>query len=82
MRNISYIVDFFCPELRLAIEVDGISHEREEVSRNDKIRQSCLEQQGIKVIRFTTSEVCNELDRVIENIHQQCEELQHQTFLP
>ncbi len=71
----SYIVDFFCPELKLAIEVDGISHEREEVSHRDKIRQSYLEQHRIKVMRFTTSEVCDELDRVVENIHQQCEDL-------
>lgn len=70
-----YIVDFFCPELKLVIEVDGISHEREDVSRHDVEKRSYLEKQGVTVMRFTTQEVCNELDRIVENISQQCEAL-------
>jgi very-short-patch-repair endonuclease len=71
-----YIVDFFCPKLKLAIEVDGISHERKDMAQRDAAKSEYLEQQGLRMLRFTSNEVCHELDRVVENIYQRCEELQ------
>lgn len=40
---INYIADFMCKDLMLIIEVDGLSHQFEEVIRKDKIRQEALE---------------------------------------
>jgi type I site-specific restriction-modification system R (restriction) subunit/very-short-patch-repair endonuclease len=47
-----YIVDFYCKDLMLAIEIDGSSHSFEEVYKNDKKRQERLESLGVRFLRF------------------------------
>jgi very-short-patch-repair endonuclease len=61
----NFIVDFYCKELMLAIEVDGISHNHEEASLRDDIRQQKLEDLGVKFIRFTESEMKHDMQNVI-----------------
>jgi very-short-patch-repair endonuclease len=61
---LTYIADFMCKELMLIIEVDGISHQWEEVIRNDKIRQKALEAAGFTVLRFSDDEVLNNIQAV------------------
>src|SRR5438876_2089806 len=51
----NFIVDFFCKELKLVIEVDGITHEQK--TEEDKQRQSKLENLGYCVMRFRDEEV-------------------------
>lgn len=63
-----YIVDFFCNELMLAIEIDGDSHHSEEAKRNDKIRQNKLEQLGISFLRFEDLEVKRDMNLVLGTI--------------
>ncbi len=61
-----YIVDFFCPRLMLAIEIDGASHlDRTE---EDKKRQGELESLGIRLLRFEDIEVKRDLEAVISTI--------------
>ena len=62
-----YIVDFYCPSLKLAIEIDGIASHDSKI-KEDELRQKSLELIGIKVIRFMDSDVRYNLDGVIENI--------------
>jgi len=63
-----YIVDFFCNELMLAIEIDGISHEgREEY---DKQRQNELENMGIKFLRFDDGDVFYNIEKVLNEIER------------
>ena len=64
----SYIVDFYAPQLDLIIEVDGASHEVEEVGRYDRVRQQELEKNGHHVIRFRDEEILEELESVIQSI--------------
>lgn len=52
---LNYIVDFYCSELLLAIEIDGESHYGNEEA--DKIRQNEIEKLGINFLRFDDSEV-------------------------
>ncbi len=52
-----YIVDFFCNELMLAVEIDGDSHRDEDVFENDVKRQKWLEEFGISFLRFTDIQV-------------------------
>jgi len=61
-----FIVDFFCVELMLAIEVDGESHYGNE--ERDRYRQNQLEKLGVNFLRFKDMEVRHRLDKVIENI--------------
>jgi very-short-patch-repair endonuclease len=62
-----YIVDFFCNELMLVIEVDGITHD-DKVNYDFK-RQNDLERYGIKVLRFNALEVVQNIQSVIEAIY-------------
>src|ERR1700752_2725121 len=48
----SYIVDFYCHELKLIIELDGDVHSIDFVNKQDKIRQKNLEKLGLTVLRF------------------------------
>ena len=68
-----YIVDFFCLELGLIIEIDGDVHAYKE--EYDKKRQTILEEKGFKVARYTNYEVRTNLTGVLEDILRKCEEL-------
>jgi very-short-patch-repair endonuclease len=59
-----YIADFLCKELMLIIEIDGLTHQFEEVSENDILREEELEALGFAVIRFDDDEVLNDIDNV------------------
>lgn len=61
----NYIVDFYCKELMLAIEIDGRYHESDDVFANDEVRQKRLESLGVRFIRFTESEVQRDMINVI-----------------
>ena len=64
----NYIVDFYCKELRLALEVDGSVHFIEGQQEKDTIRQNRLEYLGVCVIRFSDLDVKNNLSWVLEEI--------------
>ena len=70
-----YIVDFYCPLLKLVIEIDGLSHDNEMATEYDEIRQKYLESLGIKVKRYTSEQIFNNLEEVIESIRQICLEI-------
>lgn len=70
----NYIVDFFCHELMLAIEIDGISHTWEEVAVNDKIRQRQIENLGIRFLRFDDNDIKQNMSFVLNTIHDWIEE--------
>lgn len=61
----NYIVDFYCKELMLAIEIDGMSHNHEEAFLKDEIRQKKLESFGVIFLRFSESEVKYDIVNVI-----------------
>ncbi|MDO8564923.1 MAG: endonuclease domain-containing protein [bacterium] len=61
----NYVVDFYCPEKKLAIEVDGSQHIDSEV---DKERTRFLEQSEISVLRFWNNEVNTNLEGVLTKI--------------
>jgi very-short-patch-repair endonuclease len=63
-----YIVDFYCTELRLVIEVDGESHLGKENQEYDKVRQDEIESLGISFLRFTNQDVYRNLNKVISVI--------------
>ena len=73
-----YIVDFYCPKLKLVIEVDGYSHLDEKVFANDQVRQEYLENQNITVLRYNSEEIFNNLEQVLEQIYNICQCLNNQ----
>jgi len=64
----TYIVDFYCAELKLAIEIDGESHFIEGSEDRDRQRQEFIESAGIRFLRFTNTDVYERLDGVLETI--------------
>ena len=71
-----YVVDFFCFELLLFIEVDGSIHTLTEVALNDKDREDNLLSLGLHVIRFTNDEILSNIDKVLIGISNMISELQ------
>ncbi|MDW8438718.1 MAG: endonuclease domain-containing protein [Chloroherpetonaceae bacterium] len=63
-----FVMDFYCPELKLAIEIDGETHFTPEAQAYDAMRQARIEQYGIRFLRFTNAEVYGQLGGVIEKI--------------
>ncbi len=63
-----YILDFYAPKIRLAIEVDGGQHTGETQRSLDRQRTQFLEQQGIQVLRFWNHEVLQETEHVLNLI--------------
>ena len=66
-----FVVDFYCSERRLAIEVDGESHFVEGADLRDRERQGIIEDVGIRVLRFTNREVYENLEGVLYKIGEQ-----------
>ncbi|MBP6392183.1 MAG: endonuclease domain-containing protein [Flavobacteriales bacterium] len=62
------IVDLYCPEIRLAIELDGSAHSDPIGSANDGVRDEYLHERGIRVLRFDNREVLEDPERVLEAI--------------
>ena len=64
----AFVIDFYVPELKLAIEIDGPTHYGEVAEAYDARRQSYIESKGIRFLRFTNRQVYRELDAVVEAI--------------
>ncbi len=66
-----FIVDLFCIEHKLIIEIDGsIHYETDKAREHDKSRQAYLEARGYRVLRFTTYDIQNAMADVLESIAQ------------
>jgi Uncharacterized protein conserved in bacteria len=63
-----FVVDFYCHEAKLVIELDGNIHEMPEVKVYDKDRQETIEQLELTVLRFTNDEIFNNLESVVNKI--------------
>jgi len=70
---LDYMVDFYCHEIKLVIEIDGSSHDYKYFA--DKKRQSRLEQYGIVFLRFTDSEIKKDLFSVELALREKIETL-------
>ena len=64
----SFIVDFYCHEYKLAIEIDGEIHLKNEVIEYDDGRSHDIEKYDIKILRFTNNEVFTDLKKITEEI--------------
>ena len=65
-----YIVDLYCHSQKLVIEIDGSIHDLEEMKIKDELRQKELKALGLKVVRFCTKEITNELESVLQTIEK------------
>ena len=63
-----YIVDFYCPESRLVIELDGERHFSITIDDYEAERTKYLEGKGLKIIRFENKELFEDIEAVLETI--------------
>lgn len=64
----NYIVDFYCPSEKLAVELDGEIHFQEEQIKYDKNRDTYINSLGIRVIRFENQDVIYGIEEVLKQI--------------
>jgi very-short-patch-repair endonuclease len=74
-----WVVDFYCPSLKLAIEADGATHYTDEEIEYAKLRQGSIENLGVTFLRFTNMEIYEDMFNVLEKIKAKIEELKTKT---
>jgi very-short-patch-repair endonuclease len=67
-----FILDFFCYEQRLVIEIDGDGHAEPDQRLYDQARTEWLEQRGLRVVRFTSRDIDADIEGVLREIARQC----------
>lgn len=77
-----YIIDFYCPEIKLVVEIDGLTHAEEEVFENDQLRQKYLENLGLIVKRYSTEDVFNNLGQILDDLYELCVRLRSANTSP
>jgi len=78
----TYIIDFYCHDLRLAVETDGYSHNDNKVYTRDIEKQKYLEKMGYKVKRYTDEQVLNSIEAVYLDLKNTCNDLAHRAPHP
>ncbi|HJS17339.1 MAG TPA: endonuclease domain-containing protein [Anaerolineales bacterium] len=75
----NFIIDFYCAQVKLCIEVDGATHLEPSQVEYDAVRTAYLEDLGYQVIRFTNDEVRYNLNAVVEKIVNEIESILNAT---
>ena len=70
-----FILDFYAPKIKLAIELDGSTHSKKENKEYDEARTQYLESKNINLLRFWNSEIERDLERALIKIKQKIKEL-------
>jgi len=78
----SFVIDLYCPTLRLAVELDGGQHTDATHEARDRSRDRWLSERGVTVLRFWNSDVTRNLSGVLESIAAQVSELQSAKMTP
>lgn len=73
-----FIVDFYCEELRLILEIDGDVHGYKTKQAQDAIRETFLRNKNFEIIRYANNDIYNNLEGVMEDLLKKCETLQRQ----
>lgn len=68
----NYVLDFYCPTAKLAVEVDGQAHDFGDRPQRDDRRANWLKAQGIDVLRIAAKEVLRDPDEIAEAVINYC----------
>ncbi len=64
----NYVVDFYCPEKELIVEIDGDTHAAEIIMEQDKVRERYLKSLGYSIIRYNNRDIINNVEGVFEDL--------------
>ncbi|MCX6199481.1 MAG: DUF559 domain-containing protein [Bacteroidetes bacterium] len=73
---LNYIADFMCKELKLIIEVDGLTHDWDETIAKDNKKDKDLKAEGFTILRFNDNEVLKHMNAVIDEIELTIENIE------
>ena len=65
---LKYIVDFYCKDVLLAIEIDGSTHDDDVTAMKDEVKQKELEKSGVSFLRFNALDVVHDIINVLRTI--------------
>ncbi len=65
-----YVLDFYCHEVRLAVEIDGATHGDDGRPERDQQRDAWVLQQGIRTLRLSASWVMSDIDEAMDAIYR------------
>lgn len=65
-----YILDFYCDDARLAVEIDGERHSESDRMVHDERRTAWLEAQGVRVLRIPARDVLADMDAVLSHVRR------------
>ena len=68
-----FIPDFFCPEIKSIIEVDGDIHDKHEQKEYDMMRSETLKEMGYRILRFKNKQILENVDNVFTCIENHVE---------
>lgn len=77
-----YIMDFYCHEIGLVIELDGCQHGTDDAIEYDAERTKFLEALGLTVVRYLNHDVLSRMDVVLEDLWNVCLELKSKSTFP
>ena len=69
-----FVLDFYCAEIKLAVEIDGSSHDGAEADYDD-VRQRHIETFGIRFLHFRNEQIWNDLEGVLKTIEETAAEI-------
>lgn len=72
-----FIIDFYCPKLKLALEIDGSVHDTEEAQQYDARRQKYIEEFGIKFLRIRNEEILSNGYKALSKLADKINELEN-----
>ena len=71
----NYIADFYCPRLKLAVEIDGSQHYKKDNKQKDILRTEFFIDLGLNVKRYTNVDIKNNLSGVLDDLLEYCNDL-------
>lgn len=72
-----YIVDFYCPSLKIAIEIDGNQHHSIEGLEKDRVRTEEINKQGIHIIRITNTQIDKDFTWICEFLGKEIQKIKN-----
>jgi very-short-patch-repair endonuclease len=65
-----FVVDFYCPEKKIAIEIDGVTHCTDIEISKDLVKENYIKNLGLELFRFKNSEIYNDMGLVLDFLHK------------
>jgi very-short-patch-repair endonuclease len=78
----NFVADFYCPEIRLVIELDGGTHFLPGIEVKDDQRNKRMEKLGLKILRFTNTDVYQNINEVMDEIYFTINDLSNNSLTP